>query len=104
MYLDHSVADVRIQPDSKTVKLHVATAVTAMYIVQEHFGSIGNLSRSAYAKDLYHALHEDLLAEKRRKQSEKSPSSKFAALQSFLKKIQATRAYRVLRRVLRAGF
>lgn len=104
MYLDHPVADVRLQPGSKTVKLYVATAVTAMYIVQEHFGSIGNASKSVYAKGLHHAFHEDLLAEERQKQSEKSPSSKFAAPQSFLEKIQATRAYRVLRRLLRVRF
>ncbi len=59
VYMDHPVADVRLQPDSKSVKLNVATAVTAMYIVQEHFGSIGNPSKSAYAKQLHYAFGKD---------------------------------------------
>jgi len=56
-YIDHPVADVRLQPNSKSVKLHVATAVTAMYIVQSHFGSIGNPSQSSYARQLYYAFN-----------------------------------------------
>ncbi len=59
VYMDHPVADVRVQPHSKSVKLHIATAVTAMYIVQEHFGSIGNPSQSAYAKQLHYAFDKD---------------------------------------------
>jgi glycosyltransferase involved in cell wall biosynthesis len=59
VYLDHPVADVRLHPDSKSVKLRVATALTAMYIVQEHFGPIVNLSKSRHAENLHCAFDGD---------------------------------------------
>lgn len=80
VYLDHPVADVRLHPGSKTVKLHVATAVTAMYIVQEHFGSIGNPSKSSYAKYLQSAFDKD--------------SEEVNHLKSVLRESEADRALR----------
>jgi|GEM_PF-3638206 hypothetical protein len=81
VYLDHPVADVRVQPHSKSVKQHIATAVTAMYIVQEHFGSIGNPSKSAYAKQLHYAFDKD--------------SEEVAHLKAVLRESEADRAARL---------
>jgi glycosyltransferase involved in cell wall biosynthesis len=52
LFVDHLVADVRMQDNSKSIKYRKATALNALSLVIAYFGSIGDLKNSDYFKEL----------------------------------------------------
>lgn len=50
-FVDVDVAAVRVQPNSKSVKLRLATSETALRLIRNHFGSVGDYSRSEYFQE-----------------------------------------------------
>jgi glycosyltransferase involved in cell wall biosynthesis len=58
--LQKLIAGVRIQPNSKTVKFGVETAVNALMIVRHHFGGIGFVFSSDFARSYGYNLFEAL--------------------------------------------
>lgn len=57
-YVDIDVAGVRLQGDSKSVRLREKTATNALDIIEGHFGNIGSIRRSAYVMQLTHLMFE----------------------------------------------
>ncbi len=51
LYVDYSVADVRIQDNSKSIKYRKATALNALSIIKKYYGSIGKLNQSDYFRE-----------------------------------------------------
>ena len=66
LYVAQMVVSIRLQPNSKSVRLQSRTAKNALQIVKKHFGEIGAPNESAYAREygrskrheVTHALQE----------------------------------------------
>jgi glycosyltransferase involved in cell wall biosynthesis len=58
VYVPEMIANVRLQPESKSVKYEKKTAENALMLIKEHFGSTGDLSKSAYHLELQRILEE----------------------------------------------
>jgi glycosyltransferase involved in cell wall biosynthesis len=48
VYVSQMTVNIRVQPNSKSVKFRKKTAENALMIVRKHFGDFGNLQGSAY--------------------------------------------------------
>jgi len=48
VYVPEMIVNIRLQPNSKSVKYRKQTAENALAIVEKHFGDIGNPAESAY--------------------------------------------------------
>ena len=62
LYCPTMVADIRLQPSSKSVKFRVATAENALALVKKHTGGYGNPHDSAFVIELAQARVERALA------------------------------------------
>lgn len=58
MYAPNLVAKIRVQPESKSIKLRHQTAVDALAIVKKHYGDTGSLMESTHGHEYFVAKRQ----------------------------------------------